>query len=206
MPLIECPKCRKQISDKVLRCPQCGAPRLSIASPSPRSPGLSEKPRKRTGIRIFSLLLLAIIIGVSYWFWRASTSNRAAPLSAGIFAAFRQPKTVVDKRVELKQGQFISHRFGLRTDARVEVQVSADPQYVDVMIMTKEDADRLRQTPGRLSGGEYKYVEALSSKQVHRMDKTEVLPKGEWAVIVMQPSEALSFQERTSVSIVVTAY
>jgi hypothetical protein len=72
--------------------------------------------------------------------------------------------------------------------------------------MRKEDADRLRQTPGRLSGGEYKYVEALSSKQVHRMDKTEVLPKGEWAVIVMQPSEALSFQERTSVSIVVTAY
>lgn len=206
MALIECPECKKQISDKALRCPHCGAPKVSIASPIPGAPGLFEKPRKRTRIRIFLLLLLAIIVVVSYWFWRASKSSRVAPPSAGIFAAFRQPKTVIDERVELKQGQFIFYRFGLRTDARVEVQVNAEPQHVDVTIMTKEEADKLRQTSGRLSGGEYKYVQALSSKQVHRMDKTEVLPKGEWTVFVFRPSEALLSQEGTSVNITVTVY
>jgi zinc-ribbon domain len=206
MALIECPECGKQISDKALRCPQCGAPKVSTASPIPRVPGLLEKPRKRARMRIFFLLLLVMIIGVSYWFWRASTSDRVAPPSAGIFAVFRSPKTVVDERVELKQGEFISYRFGLRSDSRVEVQVNAQPQHVDVMIMTQEEADKLRPTSGRLSGGESAYVQALSSKQVHNMDKTEVLPKGEWTVFVFRPSEAPSFQEKTSVNIIVTAY
>jgi hypothetical protein len=206
MALIECPECRKQISDKALRCPQCGAPKVSIASPIPKAPGFLEKPRMRTRMRIFLLLLLAIIIGFSYWFWRASTNDRVAPPSAGFFAVFRQPRTVVDERVELKKGEFISYRFGLRTDARVEVQVNAQPQHVDVVIMTKEEADKLRQASGRLSGGEYTHVQALSSRQVHRMDKTEVLPKGEWAVFVFRPSEALLSREGTSVNITVTVY
>lgn len=206
MALIECPECRKQISDKALRCPQCGAPKVSVASPIPRAPGLFEKPRKRTRLRIFLFLLSAMIIGLSYWFWRASTSDRVAPPSAGIFAVFRQPKTVVKERVELKQGEFISYRFGLKTDARVEVQVNAQPQHVDVVIMTKEEADKLRQASGRLSAGEYTSAQALSSKQVHRMDKTEVLPKGEWTVFVFRPSDALLSREGTSVNITVTVY
>lgn len=206
MALIECSECRKQISDKALRCPQCGAPRVSMASPVPKVSGLFEKPRRRTRRRILLLLLLAIILGVCYWFWRASTSDRVAPPSAGFFAVFRQPKTVVAERAELKQGEFVSYPFGLKTDARVEVQVNAQPQHVDVIMMTKEEADRLRQTSGGLSREEYTYVQALSSKQIHRMDKTEVLSKGEWTVFVFRPSEALLSQERTSVNLTVTVY
>jgi hypothetical protein len=206
MALIECPECGKQISDKALRCPECGAPKVSKASPIPRAPGLFEKPRKKARRRIFLLLFLVMIIGVSYWFWRASTSDRAAPPSAGIFAVFRSPRTVVDKRVELKPGEVISYRFSLKTDSRVEVQVSAQPQQVDVMTMTQEEAAKLRPALGRLSGGECAYVEGLSSQQVHNMDKTEVLPKGEWTVFVFRASEAVSFQEKTSVNIIVTAY
>jgi hypothetical protein len=142
-----------------------------------------------------------MIISVSYWVWRASTSNRAAPLSAGIFAGFRQPKTVVDERVELKQEQFVSYSFGLKTDSRVEIQVKAVPQHVDVILMKKEEADKLRQNSGRISGGEYKHMQALSSNQVHWMDKTEVLPKGEWSIIVMRSSEAA-----TSLNVIVTVY
>jgi hypothetical protein len=36
------------------------------------------------------------------------------------------------------------------------------------------------------------------------MDKTEVLPKGEWTIIVLQPSEALLSQKGTAVNIIVT--
>lgn len=206
MALRECPECKKQISDKALRCPQCGAPRVSIAPQDPKTLGLFEKPKKRIRSRIFLLLPLAIIIGISYWFWRASTSHRVAPPSAGFFAALRQPKKVVDERLELKEGQFVSYPFALRTDARVEVEVNAEPKHVDVMLMTREEASKFRGISGRLSEGEFAYGQGLSSKQVHRMDKTEVLPKGEWTIIVFRPSEALLSREGTSVNIIVTVY
>jgi hypothetical protein len=202
MSLIECPECKKQISDKALKCPQCGAPIASISSPSPTGHSFSKKGTK---IRII-LALLVIIVGVSYWFWRASTSNRAAPPSAGLSAALRQPVKVVDEQVELKEGQFVSYFFALRTDARVQVQVNAQPKHVDVMLMTKEEADKFRQVSGSLFGGQYTYRQAFSSKQVLRMDKTEILPKGEWTIIVMRPSEALLFQKGTSLNIIVTVY
>jgi hypothetical protein len=206
MALMECPECKKQISDKALRCPQCGAPKVSIAPPGPKAFGPFKKPKKRIRSRIFLLLPLAIIIGASYWFWRASTSNRAAPPSAGFFAALRHPKKVVDERLELKEGQFVSYPFVLRTDARVEVEVIAQPKHVDVMLMTREEASKFRGISGRLSEGEFTYGQGLSSKQVHSMDKTEVLPKGEWTIIVFRPSEALLSREGTSVNIIVTVY
>jgi uncharacterized membrane protein YvbJ len=207
MSLIECPECKKQISDKALKCPQCGAPIASISSPTSTGPSLSKKGNK---IRIILLALLVallvIIVGVSYWFWRASTSNRAAPPSAGLSAGLRQPVKAVDQQVELKEGQYVSYSFALRTDARVQVQLNAQPKHVDVMLMTKEEADKFRQVSGSLSGGQYTYRQALSSKQVLRMDKTEILPKGEWTIIVMRPSEALLFRKGTSVNIIVTVY
>ena len=33
MPLITCPECQKQVSDKAAACPQCGAPITGVAAP-----------------------------------------------------------------------------------------------------------------------------------------------------------------------------
>jgi hypothetical protein len=206
MALIECPECKKQVSDRASSCPQCGAPLASISSTEPTAPDLSKK---RTTIRIILVplvIILVIIIGVFYWFWKASTSNRVAPLSAGLVAGLRSSQKVVDERIELKEGQSVGYSFTLKTDARVQVQVNAEPKHVDVMLMTKEEADKFRQISGKLFGGEYTYRQALSSKQVIRMDKTEVLPKGEWTIIVMRPLEALLFHKGTTVNIIVTLY
>jgi hypothetical protein len=207
MSLIECPECKKQISDKALMCPQCGVPITSISSTKPMSPPISKKRTTTSVIKIVGIIgILVIIIGVSYLFWRAATSNRAAPPSAGLFAALRQPKKVVDERLELEEGQFFYYSFTLRTDARVQVQVDAEPKHVDVMLMTKEEAEKFRQVSGSLFGGQYRYSQVLSSKQVLMMDKTEILPKGEWTIIVMRPSEGLLFWKGTSVNIIVNVY
>jgi len=207
MALIECPECKYQISDKAPNCPKCGAPKISRSSPSPVATNLpkTRRPGKRHTTKII-FVFFVLILGIGYWLWRATTSDEAAPLSAGFFAAFRQPERVVNERAELKEGEFASYFFALRTDARVQVQVSAGPKNVDVMLMTKEEAERLRQSPDNLFGGRYTYREDLSSKQVHAMDRTEVLPKGEWTIVVMRPSEGLLPEKGTSVNIIVTTY
>jgi len=206
MALIECRECKKQISDSASSCPQCGAPVTSISATEPITPHPSKKRTTKRIILIPLVIILILIISVSYWFWRASTSDRAAPPSAGLLAALRPSKKAVDERLELNEGQFVSYSFTLKTDARVQVKVDAEPKHVDVMLMTKEESDRFRKVSGKLFGGEYTYRQALSSKHVLRMDKTEVLPKGEWTIIVMRPLEALILQKATSVNIIVTAY
>jgi hypothetical protein len=98
------------------------------------------------------------------------------------------------------------YTFRLVTDSRVRVQVAAEPKNVDVMLMTKEDQEKFRQAAGKLFGGQYTYRQALSSQQILRMDKTEVVPQGEWSIVVMRPAESLLFQEQTKANVVVTVY
>jgi hypothetical protein len=109
-------------------------------------------------MRPIFLVLLVFILGVFFWIWRASTSNQAAPPSAGLAAAFRQPHKVVDEKIALNEGQSVSYSFTLRDDARVQVRVNAAPKYVDVMLMTKDEYDKFRRVSGRLFGGQYKWT------------------------------------------------
>lgn len=210
MALIECPECKKQVSDKAPSCPQCGLPLVSAPqAPTPETPVPSEAPvaeKKRTGMRPVFIVLLAIVIGIIFWLWRSATNDRSAPPSAGLSGALRQPKKLVDERIELNEGQSMFYSFRLATDSRVRVQVTAEPKNVDVMLMSKEDQEKFRQVAGKLFGGQYTYRQALSSQQILRMDKTEVVPEGEWSIVVMRPQESLLFRDKTSANVVVTVY
>ena len=55
MSLIECPKCRKEISDKAKKCPNCG--------------GMINQTKKQKNIVIFSVIILIAltIMGYSYY-------------------------------------------------------------------------------------------------------------------------------------------
>lgn len=55
MSLIECPKCRKEISDKAKKCPNCG--------------GIINQTKKQKNIVIFSVIILIAltIMGYSYY-------------------------------------------------------------------------------------------------------------------------------------------
>ena len=210
MALIECPECKKQISDKALACPQCGVPiasALSSTTTETSTPAEASGPAKK-GSKVYPAFLVLLVIAAAgiFWLWRSATSDRAAPPSAGLAGALRQPRKVIDERIELNEGRFVSYSFKLGTDTRVRVQVTAEPKNVDVMLMTKEEAEKFRQVSGNLFGGQYTYRQALSSKQILRMDKTEVVPEGEWSIVVMRPQESLLFQDKTSANVVVTAY
>jgi len=222
MAMIKCPECNREVSDKAPACPQCGAPIAApVSSPVPSapvgapvsSPPPNEVPisksRHASPLPLILLAVLAgvVLVGVLFWVLRSTNSDRAAPLTAGPMAIFRQPKKLVDERIQLNEGNASIHPFTLNADARIQVQVTADPKPVDVMLMTREELEKFQKAlASPLAGQQYTYRQALSTKQVLRMDKTEILPSGEWSIVVMRPREAILFGAGTSANIIVTAY
>ncbi len=204
MALIVCLECRKEVSDKAGKCPHCGAP---IASPtSAWRPAASGSPMKGRAIRAARYVLFAAVLGAAWWIWQAATSGKRAPLSAGLTAAFRDPVKVADERVALKEGQHVSYPFALKTDSRVHVRVIATGDALDVMLMPRTEAERFRQAGGSLFGGQYAGRQDLSSRQVGWLDKTEVVTKGDWALVVMRPKESSPGKEGNAAEIAVTVY
>lgn len=96
--------------------------------------------------------------------------------------------------------------LNLNMDARVEVNVEASPKDVDVMLMTADDLAQFKQARGKLFGGKYTYRQALSRQATLKMQQTEVLPLGSWAIVVQRPQEAIIFGDETTVSADVTVY
>jgi hypothetical protein len=215
MALISCGECGRQVSEKALACPQCGAP-VATGAPAPESlpPGvppnwreeLAEmKAAKKRTRPIFLIAIAAAVVG-AFLVRRAVTSSVAAPPSAGLRAAFRQPQKLVSERTSLKEGQAMMYSFDLRSDARLEVRVNARPKSVDVMLMTAAELERFKKAMGELFGGKYTYRRALSGKSVLDMKETETLPAGNWAIVVRRPQESVLFADDTAASVEVTAY
>ena len=202
MALVKCGECGKDISDKAIACPNCGAP-VATGAPVRRAPVLVP-PRRKTSK--WAYVGLVLIVGIILFIYRAIMSDHAAPLSAGLAGALREPKKVVSDRFSLKEGQAKSFSFNLNTDARIEVRVDASPKNVDVMLMTAADLRQFNQAMGKLFGGKYTYRQALSRQATMKMDQSEVLPAGAWAVVVQRPQEALIFGHETTVGVDVTVY
>ncbi|HEV8243502.1 MAG TPA: zinc ribbon domain-containing protein [Nitrospirales bacterium] len=204
MALIDCAECGKQLSDKALACPHCGAP-PTVATDSQATTKPSTKTSSTVRL-IVAVLILGIVVLFAWGVWRAMPREKAAPLSAGLKETLRQPKKIVNARVQLNEGQHVQYSFTLNSDARVQVKVTAQPKQVDVMLMTRPQAEKFREAAGNLFGGQYAYQKALSSQSVLQMNRTGALPRGEWSIIVKRPSEALLFQDPTDAEIVVTVY
>ncbi|MGC9985427.1 MAG: zinc ribbon domain-containing protein [Polyangia bacterium] len=203
---MKCSECGKDVSDKASACPNCGAPVATAAQAEQVSrPAPVPAPAGRKTSK-WAYVGLALIVGSVFYIYRAATSDHAAPLSAGLAGALRQPKKIVSDRFSLKEGQAQMFGFNLNMDARVEVSVEASPKNVDVMLMTANDLARFRQAQGRLFGGQYTYRQALSRQATMKMHQTATLPLGEWAIVVQRPKEALIFGQETTVSVDVTVY
>ena len=204
MALIKCSECGREVSDKAPACPQCGAPIDSgkdIAAIAAMD-GPPPKPRTRPA---FIVLGLVVVAGL-FLAYRAATNDKAAPASAGLGGILRQPQKLASERFELKEGEAKMLTFTLRSDARVEVKVTAQPKNVDVMLMTAEDLEKYKKAKGKLFGGQYTYRQNLSRQGVLTMNETETLPAGTWAIVVQRPNESLLFGDNTVANLDVTLY
>lgn len=205
MSLVFCMECRKEVSDKARKCPHCGAP---IAPGAASRVAGAPRSRKSGGaIRaVVKFVLFVAVVGGGWWIWQAATSDRKAPFSAGLTAAFREPRKIADERLALAAGRHAAIGFGLETDSRVHVRVTAVTDPVDVMLMSKADAEKYRKAGGDLFGGGYTGLPALSSRQVGMLDKTEIVPKGEWSLVLLRPRDGGSGKAESSADVAVTVY
>ncbi len=204
MAQIVCMDCGKEVPERVRKCPHCGA---LIACATAYWTSSSTRGSKMGGVlRVARFILIVVALGAAYWAWQATTSDKKAPFSAGLKGAFREPTNVVDERVPMSAGQNVSYAFGVETDARVHVSVISAGCPVDVMLMPKAEAARFARSGGSLFGGGYDFRPNLSLAQVGLMDKTEVVPKGEWSLVVMRPEDAAAGRAKASVSIALTVY
>lgn len=218
-----CPFCAESIRLSAIKCRFCGSMLTGlqpgdqvvavagVAKPgTPRSPAPEKAaPAKRRSSGA-SVVVLLVLVGGVYWLYRANTSDTAAPLSAGPVAAFRSPQKVVSERISLEEGQAVMYSFSLNSDARVQVSVESNPKAVDVMLMTGSEIERYRELKGTVSGalfgGKFTYQQALSRQNILRMDETEVIPAGSWAIIVEVRKTSVLIMDTTAISVDATAY
>lgn len=92
MPLIQCPECNSQVSDKATSCPKCGHPVLEMKKSTPE-PEITPKPqvtpqiqtteqrspiskkKNRTGTILGLVVLAAIVWGVVWLLGRQATTE-----------------------------------------------------------------------------------------------------------------------------------
>ena len=213
MALFDCTECGSQVSDKAAACPKCGAPVVSSAAtrpntapaaispavPPPAAPApivvaptaqLQRKPAITRG-RIAAWVFIAF--GVWLIFKISSGSSLAG--------AVRGPQVIVNEKVQLKEGAAVGYGFSLPTSRRVEVEISASPKNVNVMLMSESDWANYQRVKGRLFGGQYQYRAALSRENVLTWSGSEILPEGTWRIVVERPREAILFGDATNASI-----
>ena len=195
MAMIDCPECGKQISDKAPACPNCGVPVSSVAQAKTPSSKGSSLPR---------LIGFGLLIVLLFVLWLENANNRGGGALASLIPP--QPVKLVNESIQLNEGQSMIYPFTLNRNAKVQVQINAEPKDVDVMLMTAVQAQRFKDVSGNLFGGDYTYTQELSGQHILTMDRTATLSPGEWSIVVMRPVEAILFHDTTAVQTVLTAY
>jgi hypothetical protein len=80
--LIQCPECKREISDQALACPHCGAPRAS----SPQAPREQSVPRATPNRRPILMVILAAVLVVAAYLVSRPTLQKAGVVASARFA------------------------------------------------------------------------------------------------------------------------
>ena len=180
-------------------------------APQARSANRAYKaPRRRLSSK--KLAFVAVLIGLEFLvFWRRGANNRdkAAPSAATFVAPGSPPQSVLHQRNQLKEGESATHSFFLAQNARVHIEITATPKPVDVMVMTSDEAAKFQQGQGKFFAflaPEYTYRQTLSAQDVSTMDRSDILPPGNWVIVITLPRQAVFFKKDTAVSTILTIY
>ena len=222
MALISCSECGKQISDKAAACPNCGAP-VTAAAPggaalavAPATPGptpvapaelavahaparATVKPTKKGGLSVGRVVLWGFILCGLWLIFKVSTGSSVRGAVSG-------PQTLVNETIELKEGTAMGYGFTIPTDRRIEVRVNASPKPVNVMLMSEDQWAKYNEVRGKLFGGQYQYMLALSKKSVLQMNESDLIPSGRYRVVVERAEEALLFKKATAATVTIIGY
>lgn len=156
-------------------------------------------PPKKEGSFLLALFIVGLMGACAVGL--VTTLNARSTTTLNPLTAIRQPVTLVSQTVVLREGNAMGYGFSLNTQANVEVNISATPKPVNVMLMREEQWQRYRQVHGSLFGGRFEYVNRLSATNVTRFAESSDLPAGQWRIVVERPSEAILFGDDTSATV-----
>jgi hypothetical protein len=142
------------------------------------------------------LAVLGIVAWYGYKIMYGGSSLRSAV--AG-------PETIVNESRLLDEGEAMGYSFTLPTQRRVEVSIQASPKPVNVMLMRPDQWQEYQRVKGKLFGGRFTYVDALSAQGVTTFSNTTMLPEGSWAIVVERPQASLLFTDKTSAMVTIRA-
>lgn len=163
---------------------------------------MTKLARKRVTKGTNTILVALLLVAACPLYWLVlNTAHTSVPW---LNAPLRQPQRIANERIHLAEGEYIVYSFD--GGAEVQLQLSATPKQVDVMLMTRPQADVFRKNADSLFGGTYEYFPALSGKKILRMDKTATVPGGAWSIIVMRPEESVLFKDGTNVEVNITRF
>lgn len=100
----------------------------------------------------------------------------------------------------------MGYGFSLPSPRRVDVEVTADPKKIDVLLMTEDQWAKYQKVHGSLWGGQYQYMAGLSRQGVLRWSGSEILPTGHWRVVVQRPTESVLFGDSTNASVKIVGH
>jgi hypothetical protein len=212
MAMIECTECGRQVSDKAPVCLGCGAPVSSTKTATVSSGGAPAAtvtptvPKKSGRALPWLMALIGVVVFLVYHSSVGPSSRPSLATPEGLREVIRQPQKLVSERISLKEGQAEMYSFTLASSGRVEVKVNASPKDVDVMLMTADELKKFQAALGKAFGGRYTYRQALSRQKVLGMTASEVLPAGDWAIVIQRPVEGALFHDDTAASVDVTVY
>lgn len=182
-------------------CPQCGHP----SGVAPGFVNTGSPPKKKEGSFLLALLIVGLPIGgLMFYAYNAQSGLRPG----GGFdpaAVIRQPETLVSQTIVLREGNAMGYGFTLPSERRIDVVVTAAPRAVNVMLMREDQWQRYQQVHGSLFGGQFQYVQALSSRNVTQFRDSAPLPAGAWRFVVERPSESVLFGDDTSATVSIIA-
>jgi hypothetical protein len=155
----------------------------------------TAKPKRS---RLPFIVLVLILLGLVY---KASSMTGTSPL-----AAVAGPQQLLKKHDILKEGEYLDFPLSNSRNRKVEVTISAGPKKVNLVTMDDGNFLAWKNAKGSLTGGAYKYIPALSTKDTTSATREGVLPEGSWHIVVERPRESIVFTEQTSVDVVVLGY
>jgi hypothetical protein len=156
-------------------------------------------PKKKGGITATRAVLWLVLLGVVFVFFKMKSGSSLAGAVAG-------PQTIVSETISLKEGQAMGYGFRIPSDRRIEVNVTANPKPVNVMLMSEAQWKKYNDVRGKLFGGQYEYKQALSKEAVLQMKESDILPAGSYRIVVERPAEALIFKKETAASVSIIGY
>lgn len=207
MALIKCVECGNEVSDKANACPRCGAPVASQTSPVPPTPSAatatSARPpnsaKPKPFFTVGRVLAWIFIVSGGWLAFRLLTGSSLA-------GAIHGPQTIVNERIQLKEGNAMGYGFRLPSPRQIDVEVSAQPKNINVLLMTEEQWAKYEKVKGSVWGGKYQYMQGLSRQGVLTWTGSEVVPAGSWRVVVERPNESLLFGDSTNATVKITGH